>query len=215
MHLGTQQLPVWAIQAFVDVCVDVFRARARFTSPQTSHPSKFDDIEGARSPSENYHQLRSERRGVGCKAARRRRCRGASSRSANAADGPTPPEPEGRLGVAVDICVARRRRCAPASPPPRALISPRKPQARNWGAILRAPGRLCREIYSWLERGPMDPDRVKTFGSYPLILCRGLSRVREDSLSRGSVSNPATFPAGPAGLNQTPIINRAANRARP
>jgi hypothetical protein len=35
---------------------------------------------------------------------------GASSRSGNEADGPTPPEPGGRMGIAAAYCVARRRR---------------------------------------------------------------------------------------------------------
>jgi hypothetical protein len=33
----------------------------------------------------------------------------------NAADGPAPPEPFGRMGIADNFFVARRRRCAPAS----------------------------------------------------------------------------------------------------
>jgi hypothetical protein len=41
------------------------------------------------------------------------------------------PEPEGRMEVAGDLCVARRQRCALTSPPPRALSSPPKPHARN------------------------------------------------------------------------------------
>ena len=36
---------------------------------------------------------------------------GTSSRSANAADAPTALEPFGRIGIAGNICVARRQRC--------------------------------------------------------------------------------------------------------
>jgi hypothetical protein len=36
---------------------------------------------------------------------------GTSSRSANAADAPAPPEPFGRIGIAGNLCVARRQRC--------------------------------------------------------------------------------------------------------
>ena len=53
------------------------------------------------------------------------------SRSANAADAPAAPEPIGRIGVAGNLFVARRQRCAPTSPPPRALTLPRKPYARG------------------------------------------------------------------------------------
>src|SRR6266508_466518 len=42
---------------------------------------------------------RCERRGVGCKEPRRRRCRGASGRSGDAADGPAPPQPLGADGL--------------------------------------------------------------------------------------------------------------------
>ena len=50
---------------------------------------------------------------------------------ADAADAPVPPEPEGRTGVAGDLCVARRQQCTSTLPPPRALSSPRKPHARG------------------------------------------------------------------------------------
>src|SRR6266508_3135517 len=42
---------------------------------------------------------RCERRGVGCKEPRRRRCRGASGRSGDAADGPAPPQPLAVAGL--------------------------------------------------------------------------------------------------------------------
>jgi hypothetical protein len=38
--------------------------------------------------------------------------------------------PKGAWGLHGDRCVARRQRCAPTSPPPRALRSPRKPHVR-------------------------------------------------------------------------------------
>ena len=66
--------------------------------------------------SEDWKEPRSERRGSRCKAARRRRCRCTSSRSANTADAPAPPESAGRMGIAGDLFVARRQRCASASP---------------------------------------------------------------------------------------------------
>ena len=48
-----------------------------------------------------------------------------SSRSANAADAPAPPEPFGRIGIAGNLCVARRQRC------PRIASSSRLDLARN------------------------------------------------------------------------------------
>jgi hypothetical protein len=39
--------------------------------------------------------------------------------------------PKGARGLRGYRCVARRQRCAPTSPPPRALRSPRKPHARD------------------------------------------------------------------------------------
>ena len=64
---------------------------------------------------------------------------GTSSRSANAADAHAPPEPE---GIWVRVAAQPHGGCAaisallvvndvPASPPPRALSSPRKPHARG------------------------------------------------------------------------------------
>ena len=50
---------------------------------------------------------------------------GISSRSANAADAPAPPEPFGRIGIAGNLCVARRQRC------PRIASSSRLDLARN------------------------------------------------------------------------------------
>jgi hypothetical protein len=50
---------------------------------------------------------------------------GTSSRSANAADAPAPPEPFGRIGIAGNLCVARRQRC------PRIASSSRLDLARN------------------------------------------------------------------------------------
>jgi hypothetical protein len=50
---------------------------------------------------------------------------GISSRSANAADAPAPPEPFGRIGIAGNLCVARRQRC------PRIASSSRLELARN------------------------------------------------------------------------------------
>ena len=50
---------------------------------------------------------------------------GISSRSANAADAPAPPEPFGRIGIAGNLCVARRQRC------PRIASSSRLDPARN------------------------------------------------------------------------------------
>jgi hypothetical protein len=50
---------------------------------------------------------------------------GLSSRSANAADAPAPPEPFGRPGIAGNICVARRQRW------PRIASSSRLDLARN------------------------------------------------------------------------------------
>src|SRR6266540_1276376 len=47
----------------------------------------------------NGVRRRCERRGVGCKEARRGRCRGASERSADAADGPAPPQPLAVAGL--------------------------------------------------------------------------------------------------------------------
>ena len=85
----------------------------------------------ARSLSENWKGPRSWLGRGRCKAARRRRCRCTSSRSANEADAPSKPEPEGRMGLDDDRCVARRRRCAWTSPPPRAVRSPCKPHARD------------------------------------------------------------------------------------
>ena len=79
------------------------------------------------------------------------RC-GASLRSANAADAPAPPEPFGRIGVAGNLFVARRRRC-PASTPPRALSLPRKPYARDplyfyHGLLaLLLTGRFCSSLF--------------------------------------------------------------------
>src|SRR5271157_210362 len=50
---------------------------------------------------------------------------GISSRRANAADAPAPPEPFGRIGIAGNLCVARRQRC------PRIASSSRLDLARN------------------------------------------------------------------------------------
>jgi hypothetical protein len=50
---------------------------------------------------------------------------GISSRSANAADAPAPPEPFGRIGIAGNLCVAHRQRC------PRIASSSRLDLARN------------------------------------------------------------------------------------
>ena len=50
---------------------------------------------------------------------------GTSSRSANEADAPAPPEPFGRIGIAGNLCVARRQRC------PRIVSSSRLDLARN------------------------------------------------------------------------------------
>ena len=50
---------------------------------------------------------------------------GISSRSANAADAPAPPEPFGRIGIAGKLCVACRQRC------PRIASSSRLELARN------------------------------------------------------------------------------------
>ena len=50
---------------------------------------------------------------------------GISSRSANAADAPAPPEPFGRIGIAGNLGVARRQRC------PRIASSSRFDLARN------------------------------------------------------------------------------------
>jgi hypothetical protein len=48
-----------------------------------------------------------------------------SSRSANAADAPAPPEPFGRMGIVGNLCVARRQRC------PRIASSSHLDLARN------------------------------------------------------------------------------------
>src|SRR5271157_5416773 len=50
---------------------------------------------------------------------------GISPRSANAVDAPVPPEPFGRIGIAGNLCVARRQRC------PRIASSSRLDLARN------------------------------------------------------------------------------------
>jgi hypothetical protein len=50
---------------------------------------------------------------------------GTSSRSANEEDAPAPPEPFGRIGIAGNLCVARRQRC------PRIASSSRLDLARN------------------------------------------------------------------------------------
>jgi len=50
---------------------------------------------------------------------------------ADAADAPVPPEPEGRMGVAGNLCVARRQRCATTSPTIGTLSLPPKPHARH------------------------------------------------------------------------------------
>jgi len=50
---------------------------------------------------------------------------------ADAADAHAPPEPEKRMGVPGDFCVARRQRCALTSPSIETLSSPYKPHARD------------------------------------------------------------------------------------
>ena len=54
----------------------------------------------------------------------------ASSRSANTADAPAPPEPEGRMGVAGDLCVARRQRCPRIASSSRLDLASQAPCAR-------------------------------------------------------------------------------------
>ena len=88
-------------------------------------------LRGLRILSEDWEGPRSERRGGRCEAARRRRCHSTSSRSDNEADAPAPPEPGGRMGVAGDLCVARRRRCAVTSTSSSRLDLARKTHARD------------------------------------------------------------------------------------
>ena len=54
----------------------------------------------------------------------------APSRSANTADAPAPPEPEGRMGVAGDLCVARRQRCPRIASSSRLDLASQAPCAR-------------------------------------------------------------------------------------
>jgi hypothetical protein len=51
---------------------------------------------------------RCERRRVGCKEPRRRRCRGASGKSGDAADGPAPPQPLAVAGLLLPITCERK-----------------------------------------------------------------------------------------------------------
>ena len=59
---------------------------------------------------------RCERRGAGCKEARRGRCRGASERSADAADGPAPPQPLAVAGLLLPTRLPRRDSCSSEPP---------------------------------------------------------------------------------------------------
>jgi len=79
-----------------------------------------------------------ERRAGRCKALRRRRCRCASSRSSDKADGATPPPPAGRTGIAGDLRVARRQRCPHIASSSLLDLAARAPSAyiaviMNWG----------------------------------------------------------------------------------
>jgi hypothetical protein len=93
---------------------------------------------GSSSPWEKGVKRRCERRGAGCKEARRGRCRGASERSADAADGSAPPQALGAAGLllaatrgekrAVDEVLIAARCKRPAATP--VSIFPRA--ARIW-----------------------------------------------------------------------------------
>src|SRR6266545_3433417 len=64
----------------------------------------------------------------------------ALSRSGNAADADAPPEPGGRMGVASDLIVARRWRCAAASPASSRLdLASQAPCARPMPLLGQAP----------------------------------------------------------------------------
>jgi hypothetical protein len=59
----------------------------------------------------------------------------ASLRSGNAVDGPTPPQPEGRKGVAGVSGVARRRRCLRIASSSRLGSTPQDPCAEDKGLV--------------------------------------------------------------------------------
>jgi hypothetical protein len=79
---------------------------------------------------------------------------GISSRSANAADAPAPPEPFGRIGIAGNLCVTRRQRC------PRIASSSRLDLARNTYArdLLYFHHGLLARISHQISTAAADPD---------------------------------------------------------
>src|SRR6266498_2652928 len=75
-------------------------SRRRVPTTRASHTP--EDLFGSKSSNRLLKKgvrRRCERRGAGCKEARRKRCRGASERSADAADGPAPPQPLAVAGL--------------------------------------------------------------------------------------------------------------------
>src|SRR5215510_16205848 len=89
------------------------------------------------------------------------------------------------MGVAGDLVVARRRRCA-ASPPPRASISPRKPHARDpcyYSDRLLDPTRVRMAHAPFRVRMPRlrqplrAPDPSRPAGRLPVVSGRGVAET--------------------------------------
>ena len=120
---------------------------------------------------------RCERRGVGCKETRRRRCRGASGRSADAADGPAPPQPLGADGL---LLAATEREEQQETPTELVAAICKRPDATPASVFPRAACQAARfELLTCSQRG-------REVSSIPLT--PALSRREREKVSRSSLN---------------------------